>query len=361
MPDNHPTDKRAARWKLKQDGSLALDALVSFDTALINKEFCAIRFDLADAPAAPVQLGMTAETAYMLSEAMMRIALVAKSSLRKLPDLELDKNATPAPYPASRHCIYCGATRYSSVRERLGDEHIIPLALDGNLILPEASCAECEGEMNKFEQFCHKRTFGPLRYHLGLQTRHPKERPSVIPLTVKTIAGDMYTREVPVEAAPATLFMPIFDIPDICAEKAATIRNIYTTKFWHKEFTPTSSQWSFENDIESIRSLGVDLRGDRLAMLLARIGHAFWAAECPNDSRFPPLLPKLLKNRPGSLPISYLVGGERHLLRPTSDLHELQILRRKTRKRELIVVRIRLFARFGAPTYYVVSSACPAP
>src|SRR5258705_11293662 len=43
------------------------------------------------------------------------------------------------------HCIYCGATKYTQQADRpLGQEHIIAEGMGGTLILPEASCKECE-------------------------------------------------------------------------------------------------------------------------------------------------------------------------------------------------------------------------
>jgi hypothetical protein len=42
-------------------------------------------------------------------------------------------------FPPVKCCIYCGAQDC-----KLGDEHIIPQALGGNMILPAAACRECE-------------------------------------------------------------------------------------------------------------------------------------------------------------------------------------------------------------------------
>lgn len=48
--------------------------------------------------------------------------------------------------------MYCGCKRYSDFREKLGEEHVIPLALNGDLIVPLAACYECETKINKYEQ-----------------------------------------------------------------------------------------------------------------------------------------------------------------------------------------------------------------
>jgi len=43
-------------------------------------------------------------------------------------------------------CVYCGA------KENLANEHIVPLALGGNLVLQNASCRSCAKITGKFEQ-----------------------------------------------------------------------------------------------------------------------------------------------------------------------------------------------------------------
>lgn len=46
-------------------------------------------------------------------------------------------------------CIYCGAATLPPGVRRFTDEHIIPLALGGNLILREASCTACAKIINQ--------------------------------------------------------------------------------------------------------------------------------------------------------------------------------------------------------------------
>src|SRR3712207_8495388 len=49
------------------------------------------------------------------------------------------------PYPPVGRCIYCDAERYAPDSARgLAEEHIIPYGLNGDLVLPEASCRRCE-------------------------------------------------------------------------------------------------------------------------------------------------------------------------------------------------------------------------
>lgn len=53
-------------------------------------------------------------------------------------------------YPPVGQCIYCGRMPPEVALE---EEHIIPLAINGGLILPDASCRRCADAINTdFEQ-----------------------------------------------------------------------------------------------------------------------------------------------------------------------------------------------------------------
>jgi hypothetical protein len=69
-----------------------------------------------------------------------------------------------AKYSPAGFCIYCG-----SQAGPLSDEHIIPYSLNGNWILPEASCANCAKVTQKFEERCTHESGGMF---WGIRARH---------------------------------------------------------------------------------------------------------------------------------------------------------------------------------------------
>ena len=78
-------------------------------------------------------------------------------------------------YPSVRHCIYCGETKLLAGVSKFGDEHIIPLALGGNLILPEASCKICERIINReIETPVLSQEWGYLRSKREFPTRNSR-------------------------------------------------------------------------------------------------------------------------------------------------------------------------------------------
>lgn len=118
--------------------------------------------------------------------------------------------------------------------------------------------------------------------------------------------------------------------------------------------------WLEENKIERVSTSPSSIRNDKFALLLAKIAHGYAVAECGSEVDFVPILKEILERGTTGAPLhSYLIGGESKVEPPSSQLHELGIIRRENSKYSLRVVRIRLFAKFGAPTYYVVVSALP--
>ena len=76
-------------------------------------------------------------------------------------------------YDPVGRCIYCGAGAAGDID--LGDEHIIPLSLAGQLILPAASCHKCERITSGIEDYCAKHIFDEARFHLGIRGRKSKK------------------------------------------------------------------------------------------------------------------------------------------------------------------------------------------
>src|SRR6266568_6712281 len=68
-------------------------------------------------------------------------------------------------------CIYCGETGGP-----LTDEHITPLALNGDRILIKASCEVCQKITSAFESIVLNRTLFAARAALATKTRRRRNR-----------------------------------------------------------------------------------------------------------------------------------------------------------------------------------------
>src|SRR5258705_1677768 len=84
----------------------------------------------------------------------------------------------PVVFPPIHRCIYCP----NDGSDGLGDEHIIPFALNGTQILPQASCHECERITSYLDGFIARSVFWHVRTSAGMQSRSglPDEFPVIL-------------------------------------------------------------------------------------------------------------------------------------------------------------------------------------
>jgi len=100
-------------------------------------------------------------------------------------------------------CIYCGT------REDLRDEHVIPYGLEGEYVLRQASCRDCETMTASFERAVLRHLLLPARTSLEIRTRRPKERPDRLPL-LEIEGGKRRARDVAVAEHPTYMALPLF-------------------------------------------------------------------------------------------------------------------------------------------------------
>lgn len=241
------------------------------------------------------------------------------------------------------HCIYCSLTG------DLSDEHVIPFGLDGNLILPAASCQRCAAITSRVERRVLHEMLGPFRSRLNLRTRRPKERRDSMPLEIHSPDGSIETKQVPREEFPALCIGYLWPAPGI-------LRGVDPIDaFEHTEAVIRL----VEDGVE--RHLPADDRRARLgrfdvnvfARMLAKIAHAYAVGQI-GEARFEPLLLDLILERSNALP--WLIGGEFGNLPREGDggLHNVQPIHVRIGDTSYWLVAIQLFAMLGLPRYFVV-------
>ena len=203
--------------------------------------------------------------------------------------------------PVNR-CIYCPAN------EELGDEHIIPQALGGNMVLPKACCRKCEciigsrlegGLTHKFEGM-----FAANRLREGWKSKRPKDRPKSLPHTIIGVDGIRRTVDIPPNKVPrrwANYIIP--GPPGIIVGRPSDAP-------W-----PVVSQWQVsQEDLaailkpgESITFDGSDFEFRDLARFLAKMAHAMAVALYGLDA-FEHWLPNFILGK-DDCTMHYLVSG----------------------------------------------------
>jgi hypothetical protein len=249
-------------------------------------------------------------------------------------------------YPEVGTCIYC----YSD-GEGLGlrTEHIIPGGLGGRLELPCASCRPCEQETSALEGRVLNGIYGYSRAHLGVRREQPSKKkwPPTLPVTTWDEAGAEKV-EVAREAHPNLTTVIKWRPPEIYFHgrpddsgiKDALMDGLSDDQMWKKA----------KNVAKTARKKRISLNQgggsvDDFARFLAKIGHSFAVAELGLRGFKPTLLNAILDKRP--MYLSYYVGMSiigTGLLPPAPDVHEINIREEQISRRNLLVVRVQLFA-----------------
>lgn len=250
-------------------------------------------------------------------------------------------SASPSFSPVGQ-CIYCGSTN------SLTKEHILPLGLGGNWILPKASCTDCARITGAFEQFCLRPMLGRLRIRLKLPTRRPNERPDELPFDFFDPDGIRRKDTVPVDQMPITCFGFRFPAPGL-------LRGVVPNESFEGEMVAKLIGSDMKEHLTSERvkiHLGA-INVLAFARMLAKIGHSYAVAHLGLGTFEPLLSPVILGTSPFA---SHLVGGDVSVPTPEAEptLHHVYLQNCTSNGTEYVLVAIRLFALFGMPRYHVV-------
>ena len=256
-------------------------------------------------------------------------------------------------YEAANVCIYCGAT------ENLHDEHIIPLALGGRWILPDASCAECGKKTSAFEGTCTRTILGPLRMLYDIRSRRRKERPETLPLKVrKTPGADWTTIEVNRAECPFLVLLPLLGLPDeltgnvTAGERGAKTKNIWIRgAFGQLGFRPHLEALARRFNVAELMPTG-DVDVPSFCLLLAKVAHSYATAEM-GVGKFEPFLPQIVTTGDLSNCVQF-IGGIPDQEPETGNIHEVSF-EQEIAPPGIVAVRIRLLASLGTPTYFVAA------
>jgi hypothetical protein len=261
------------------------------------------------------------------------------------------RNRDPATRrPPKGRCIYCGNTHYREKDSRkLGEEHVIPEGLGGTLILEEAACEDCERRINAFEQPILKTVLYAPRVHLGIRRKRRKRGEEMIKVQGKAAGKDIEIF-LPIKNIPVLLFLLRLGSPGILINRPTDIADMQGA--WVAHLTAGSL---VPSGFEAFSSPTLDTF--KFCQFLAKIAHCF-AFDVLGDG-FTPMLLDLITTEARSARYD-LVGGMPSGATPSDNLHELELDWHQFNGIDYAVVKIRLFANLGAPTYVVVAGTAKA-
>lgn len=299
---------------------------------------------------------------YSIGDSVWPIGQAVRLLTEEITDIPTMPNVTqrsilipsnPRPkLPPAKRCIYCGAESYDPNGTPLAKEHLIPEALGGTIYLENASCQRCEG-FTKFEASVISRTFDPVRKAFNIRSKRGKIRKEKFPISF-THGTDDDVRNVHISSHPTILILPILLPPHCLMSDILPSAGAFGVYLYNVNVSPDTLNSEVGT---SIASPVVDTF--KFSQMLAKIAHSYMCSQFKPDA-FEPLLVPLIqrtitKTENDDSRYSF-IGGEPSEEPATENLHELGIGLFDFEKTgtTYICVRIRLFAQFGAPAYYVL-------
>lgn len=256
-------------------------------------------------------------------------------------------------YAAVGRCIYCGT--HSG---RLTKEHIIPFGLNGNFVLPEASCDDCAKITSDVERRVLKGFLERGRLALGLASRHKKRaRPTSLPATLIGVDESIVEKQLPIVDSLQVIHLPVFipplslgGVPKDGSTEGIEIMAVDTLHIGD------ANQVMREHGVVGIR-FEDHMDGWAFVRMLGKIAHGYYIAE---KGWFPleesPVLPVVMGN---STRVKEWIGclESNPLVKPGSKAIHLMDITDLTGADGSVcsVVRIKLFSPTSGPTYAVVT------
>jgi len=235
---------------------------------------------------------------------------------------------------------------------RFHDEHIVPLALNGGLVLPEASCKQCERTINKeIENSMLSEEWARFRAKYGLPTRRPKNRAKTVSLPSRSggqikIPANEYTAPVPLYGFATARI--VSGAPRIPNSRAWNMGCLLADGDEEVHLQRQYPLWTGEHTVRA--------KPYRFARFIAKIGYGYAVAEMGLHC-FRPLVNDIILGRsddyfhfvgsaPREAPDSGWPGGGQHYFGITIKFVQDNI--------GLVIVDVKLFAEAGTPFYHAV-------
>lgn len=243
-------------------------------------------------------------------------------------------------------CVYCGTLN------NLQNEHVIPFSLDGYIVLPKSTCANCAKITSYLEGYCARKIFMGARAVRGMQTRRPKDRPKQLPITLNFM-DRTEERLLPLDKHPGLFALVAYQRPGMLAGRSSEEpfgKVIYRLFGKNLEEIKLNELLSKEGAIGA--SINWNFDAIIFARMLAKIAHV-QAAYVVGLENFTPYLPNLILKKNTVMP--FYVGTELERAPPTKYGHLIECFRHKIGSLSLLIASIQLFAQAETPQYWVVA------
>lgn len=243
------------------------------------------------------------------------------------------------------YCIFC--RNHENKVGKLTDEHAIPYAMGGQLILRKSTCEKCRAATSKFETKFIKGPFNAFRFAAGLQSRSGK-MPKTLPIFAVN-GAEQERIEIASDLYPAMLTLPRFN-GAVMLDNGKF--NSLPTKPWCAIEWSRSERLLSQLGLTSFASISTNVYD--FSRLIAKIAHCLTILEM--GKTFSPTLCSIITEERGDNFRKYIRSSDNLL--PTEFerefTHTYQLSEVQIGAFTFLVGHLTLFSNLGAPTYDVV-------
>ncbi|ESX56677.1 hypothetical protein NLY43_21090 [Mesorhizobium sp. C416B] len=256
--------------------------------------------------------------------------------------------------PKLGRCAYCGQVADSSGNLLpLSSEHVVPDFLGAGLELPSSSCAKCAKATSVVEYTISREMFGPVRKVFGLTGKKGAVPHVHFPLDIGRLTSQWAM--IPIVDYPTVLVLPVLFPASSYSRRPASAADPFNFRLYNINADRALIE---RYALDTLSTQTVDLV--RFAQMIAKIAHAY-ASHYWRDNPFVSTVSQLVRQvyPPRRPAIGYLehVGCLLGTPDPASTaLHEIEVGRISWSGVTRRAVRVRLFAGYGMPSYYVTIS-----
>jgi hypothetical protein len=263
--------------------------------------------------------------------------------------------------PGFGRCIYCGG---DGDGKGLGEEHVIPLSLNGNVIIDSASCRCCEQRINQADTHLARAVFYNYRLVTNARTRNPKNRPTTRTVDVEFL-GERRAFELPSDQAPFSTAMPVWGEPGIIRGAAIDAPFPDVREHHYHWYTDDIGEKLGLKPGDEFKLWSATIsRADLLARAVAKIAYCHLVIRFGLDGFRKLALPDVILGKCPAIP--YFVGASMEVPPPPlgpGTMHAVEVLDITIPKNlRVYLVSVRLYAsagyqNIGMPIYKVIAGA----
>lgn len=251
-------------------------------------------------------------------------------------------------YPPLGECMYCG------LKEKLSDEHIIPYAMSGTLVLPQSSCEHCAVITSRIERKVLRGFMFDARVVGNFPSRRKKDRPTK--LTAKFLAMDksVIEKQIDVSEMSAFLILPTFSQAAVLSGKPPTSGiSMVGTETLH--FGKNVRDFVKSHNASGLQ-FGGTVEASEFAQLLAKIAYGYLVATIGLFPRKETPLLRLIRGEADDA--STWIGSSDYQLQieAKKPLHAMGITPIINQEgQQGFVIKVKLFADAGCTGYEIAA------